>query len=175
MKNVMFVLGLMLFASTSFGSSKWYNSSGTNLGVKSDVKCGSGVSCSVVAGKVVITFPTGDGTSTHVGFLQSQAGTSTVDAGDLGITFCGGTILGGYGTTVALPNAALALGCRYTFVTTSGQSIVDTDGTDQIIGLTDVAGDKITNSTAGNSVTLESVGANSWAPVAIYGTWADGN
>lgn len=175
MKNFMVVLGLVFFASTSFGSSKWYNSSGTKLGIYSDVKCGSGVSCSVVSGKVQITFPTGDGTSAHVGFLQSQAGTSTVDAGDLAIPFCGGTILGGYSTTVILPNAALALGCRYTFVTTSGGSIVDTDGTDQIIGLTNSAGDKITNATAGNSVTLEAVSANEWAPIAIYGTWADGN
>jgi hypothetical protein len=48
-------------------------------------------------------------------------------------------------------------------------------GTDStILGLTSSAGDAISNSTVGNTVTLTYT-AQGWVATAIYGTWADAN
>lgn len=171
MRNIILSLVMLFVTATAFGSSKWINQSNAVLGVKSEVKCSTGLTCTVVNGKINIAV-----TGAQSGFLQTQSGTSTVDAGDLSSSYCGGTIVGGYATTVVLPEASTVLGCRFTFVSTSQPSIVDpADTSDQILGLTNAAGDSITNATNGNSVVLEAVGANSWAPVAIYGTWSDSN
>lgn len=84
---------------------------------------------------------------------------------------------GATGTLVYnLPEASTVVGCRITFTTYAAQTIgVNPGDADQILALTNAAGDSITNATAGNSVTLLATDDTNWIAVAIYGTWADGN
>lgn len=77
----------------------------------------------------------------------------------------------------ALPEASTAHGVQITFVvTTGGQNFdINPDDADQILGLTDAAGDAIRCSTAGSTVTLLCVDDTNWVVVSSYGTWADAN
>lgn len=118
---------------------------------------------------------TGDGGDALSGFLQNQVASSTTT---LTAAQCGSTIIGGGTHTLTLPEASTVLGCRYTFINSGSDTItVDpNDGTDQILVLTNAAGDSLTNGTAGNSLVIEAIGDDAWAPVgAEKGTWTDAN
>lgn len=97
-----------------------------------------------------------------VTLTAQQSGALLTNKGDLGAQ------------VVTLP--AAAAGLNYCFFTYAAQQIaVDPATGDKIVVLTDAAGDKITNATAGNSICLVAVDATDWVAVAINGTWADGN
>lgn len=83
------------------------------------------------------------------------------------------------GTTFTLPEASTAKGCRYTFVVSeTGQQIaVDLDGADVFLHLSLGAGDKMTSSTLGDTITVEAVSDSQWAIISVYplaADWADG-
>jgi hypothetical protein len=76
-----------------------------------------------------------------------------------------------------LPEASTVLGCRLTFVVLNATAFnIDPDAADQILLLTDAAGDRIVADAVGESVVLEAVSASQWAVVgAEKGTWSDNN
>lgn len=76
--------------------------------------------------------------------------------------------------TVTLPGAAKGLTyCAY--VAAAQVVTVDPATGDQILALTNAAGDKITNSTPGSSVCLTALDGTYWAALTPQGTWADAN
>lgn len=117
----------------------------------------------------------GDGGDQLVGFLNNQvAATATT----LTAAQCGSTIINASGAVeVELPEASTVLGCRYTFIVGSANALtIDPDAADQILLLTNAAGDSLAADAAGESVTLEAISASQWAPVgAEKGTWTDSN
>jgi hypothetical protein len=83
----------------------------------------------------------------------------------------------GNGTVFTLPEASTVLGRDITFVVLAAQNldINPYDSTDQILGLTNAAGDAIRNATIGGTVTLLAVGNDAWVVQSSYGTWSDAN
>lgn len=163
MKKTLLLLALV----TSVGalaSVRWFDVDGQELGTVSEAKCGAGVTCSVVSGKVSI------GVGLH---SQTTGASVTATAAK-----CGGTYISSGITTITLPEASTVLGCRYTFIVgTANNLVIDpADGTDQIVLLTDAAGDSLTADAVGESIVLEAIAADSWAPVGKeQGTWTDTN
>lgn len=89
---------------------------------------------------------------------------------------CGATFINSGAVVMNLPEASEVLGCRLTFVTNNASNFdVNPDDADQILALTNAAGDAIRNATVGNSVTLEAISASGWTAVAINGTYTDVN
>lgn len=170
---------------------QYLNSSDVVIGNFSKVKCGTNVSCSQVAGRVVMSVGSedivGDGADQLYGFLQNQIASTTTT---LTAAQCGSTVVSNSADVVTLPEASTVLGCRYTFVcgTADDFDINPNDGTDQIVqvsttnGTTGVvtlapsAGDAIRCTDIGGSITLEAIGANAWAQVGGgNGIWTDVN
>jgi hypothetical protein len=129
----------------------------------------------------------GIGTTTFAGFSQVQTASTTVA---LTAAQCGTTLVSNSADTMTLPEASTVLGCRYTFVcgTTDDFVVNPADGTDAIGTVVSVtgtntttvlapsAGDSITCTDIGSSITIEAVGANLWASIgAANGTWTDTN
>lgn len=117
---------------------------------------------------------TGAGTGALSGFFQKQvAATATT----LTAAQCGSTVINSGAVQIELPEASTVLGCRYTFITGNGSNFdVNPDNADQILVLTNAAGDAIRNATLGNSVTIEAISASEWAPVGKeQGTYTDIN
>lgn len=82
----------------------------------------------------------------------------------------------GEGIVLNLPEASTAIGVRYTFVTVTAQNLdINPDDADQILVLTNAAGDAIRNATAGNTVTLLAIDATNWVVIGEKGTWSDAN
>ena len=116
----------------------------------------------------------GDGGDTLVGLLQSQVASTTTT---LTAAQCKSTIVNDSADVVSLPEASTVLGCRYTFIVGNVSNFdINPDNADQIMLLTDAAGDAIRADAIGESVTLEAISASAWAPVgAEKGTWTDVN
>jgi len=78
------------------------------------------------------------------------------------------------GAVFALP--AATAGDVYTFVVAAAQNMdINPDDADQILGLTNAAGDAVRNATIGGSVTLLAIDATNWVVIGSYGTWSDVN
>jgi hypothetical protein len=77
--------------------------------------------------------------------------------------------------TYTLP--AAARGMIFRFGVASAQTLkVDPQNDDQIIGLTDVQGDKIASDmTIGTAITLVALDSTNWLPIPSRGTWTDDN
>ena len=76
--------------------------------------------------------------------------------------------------TFTLPAASVQENFRAAFRVMAAQALrIDPDGTDQIIGLTNAGGDRISSSTIGETITLVSDGGTSWYVDKSYGTWSD--
>jgi len=122
----------------------------------------------------------GDGATTVVGTKAVE----TTDIDNETVTIAqSGTVFNNSGdadgTTFTLPEASTALGCWYTFVVTeTGQQIaIDLDGSDVFLHLSLGAGDKMTSSTLGDTITVSAVSATQWGIISVYPTaadWADG-
>lgn len=124
------------------------------------------VTVSASAGNV-----TGPGTGFIAGFKKQlvAATATTITAAQ-----CGSVFYNSGAVEINLPEASTVLGCVLTFVTLNAANFdVNPDNADQILGLTNAAGDKIRNATIGNTVTLMAVSASQWVDVASYGTWID--
>lgn len=246
MKKLLLTLAL-LTTTGAFASMRFFDSSGVQLGIKSDFQCSTGVTCSISSGKLLmVSSPTlvtplvmkaadaadssltlqadnsddsgddwkltstasgnafvlsndasgsqvakvsvaastgnvtfaggliGSGASTLVGFLKNQvAATATT----LTVAQCGSSVINSGAVAINLPEASTALGCRFTFITGNASNFdVNPDDADQILVLTNAAGDSIRNATLGNSVVLEAISASQWAPVGKeQGTYSDIN
>jgi len=82
--------------------------------------------------------------------------------------------------TLTLPEASTCKGLAYAFYVYTAQTfgVNPSDTQDQIIGLTNAAGDSITSSTVADSVKLTAIGDDTWGVDSIYPTntdWADAN
>lgn len=154
-------------------------SNGTSLKLFNKIDCSTGMTCTKVKDRFVMTVGgssgdiVGDGTDKLYGYLQNRilATATTLTAAQ-----CGSTVYNGGAVEINLPEASTVLGCRYTFVTANAANFdVDPDAADQILIQTNAAGDMIRNATLGNTITLEAISASQWVVVGILGTWADAN
>ena len=118
---------------------------------------------------------TANGGITPVRKIYAKTAAYTVTAADMGAVF---TNLGASGTVVlTLPEASTVLGQEIWFNVLANYSlnVNPADGTDQIVGMTNSAGDSINANVTGASAGLRAVGNDTWAPVASYGSWTDAN
>lgn len=185
------MFSIFLLSTTSYASMAFYDSSNVSLGVHNAFKCGAGTSCSLVGSKFVITsgpsFSTGafsgavtvggdlsgDGGDALYGFKQKQvaATATTITAAQ-----CGDTFYNSGAVVINLPEASTAVGCRLTFVTANASNFdINPDDADQILVLTNAAGDAIRNATLGNTVVLQALNASQWVEISAVGTWSDIN
>lgn len=75
-----------------------------------------------------------------------------------------------------LADASTWLGCAQTFVVTAAYAeVVNPADGDQILLLTNAAGDALSCATVGSTITLVAIGDNSIVSFAREGTWADAN
>jgi hypothetical protein len=157
-----FVIGiLMLFSFSAFAGFQAFNGE-QDLNIFNKVKCAGGIECSKAGDKLMV-----------------QAGGSVVAAtsGTLTSAQCGSTFLSSGAVEIDLPDASTVLGCEYTFIVGNASNmVIDPSVGDQILLLTDSAGDSITADAVGESVKLKAISANAWAVVgAEKGTWSDTN
>lgn len=155
---------IAILSASAYASVHFYDKDSTSLGPKAEVKCTQGVACQVVSGKVEI----------GVGQHDQVNGASTVATA----AKCGATYISSGSATITLPEASTVLGCRYTFIVgaVATLAIDPADSTDQIVLLTNAAGDSLAADAVGESIVLEAIAADSWAPVGKeQGTWTDSN
>lgn len=115
----------------------------------------------------------GSGVNTSTGFLNKlvAATATTITA-----TQCGSTFYNSGAVVINLPEASTAIGCKLTFVTMNASNFdVNPDDADQILVLTNAAGDAIRNATLGNTVVLQAMSASQWVEISAVGTWTDIN
>ena len=126
-----------------------------------DLKCGRNIEC----------VQDGNGIKLSVDQEQESIGAATTLTADQ----CGSTIINSGAYEVTLPEASVSLGCRYTFIVGAASNLtIDPDDADQIVLLTNAAGDSLVADAIGESVVLEAISASAWAPVgAVQGTWTD--
>lgn len=163
----LFTLAVLLCL-PAVSSVRIFDSSDTELGNFVDVKCSSNLSCAHVSGKLVVDIDNVDGV------LQTQvaATATTITAAQCGSTFINSGVI-----EMELPEASTVLGCRLTFIVGAAAALtIDPDAADQILLLTDAAGDSLVADAAGESLVLEAISATQWAPVgAEKGIWTDSN
>lgn len=146
------VLALALTTLPAFASMRFFDINDVQLGIESELKCGTSVNCSIVSGKLVMS--------------RSYQTRITATATTLVASQCGSTVINSGAVAINLPEASAVLGCRFTFITANASNFdVNPDDADQILVLTNAAGDSIRNATLGNSVVLEAISASQWAPV----------
>jgi cytoskeletal protein CcmA (bactofilin family) len=127
---------------------------------------------------------TGDGDGQIEGFVSQVE--DVTGANSIAITECGRTYTntGAVGQVVqTLPEASTAIGCKLCFAVTAAQqhNINPNDGVDQILGLTDAAGDSVQSNAAGDYLCVEAVGNDAWVVTATNNStnnadgWADAN
>lgn len=156
-------LSLVFLPVMASASVRVFNTSGTELGNFNDVKTGNGLTVTKTAGKALVSL------------FSTQSSVS----GDLSATKCGMTITSDATDDYNLPAITSSiLGCRFTFIVggAAGKVLrVNPADANQILLLTNAAGDSVTADNAGESLTLEAIQPG-WAPVgAEKGTWTDSN
>jgi hypothetical protein len=120
------------------------------------------------------------GTYTNSMFVTTVSPSTTdkaLTASDMGKVW---TNTGAEATIVyTLPEASTVIGRDILFVITASQTMTINpyDATDQILGITNSAGDSIGNQYIGDSITLSAIGDDSWAVTAkqqkLDGSWKD--
>lgn len=165
MRNKILALALLFMATPALASVRAFNSSGSNLGVFSDVKCQGSLSCSQVSGKLSI------GTTGGVTPVTAASAT-TITASQ-----CGGTFVSAAAIEMELPEASAVIGCTLTFVVGAVANFtIDPDAADVILLAASSAGDSLIADAIGESIVLRAISATQWAVVgAPYGTWTDSN
>jgi galactitol-specific phosphotransferase system IIB component len=116
---------------------------------------------------------TGSGSNSISGFVDELvlATATTITASQ-----CGQTFYNSGAIEMELPEASTVLGCKLTFVVMNAAAFhVDPDAADLILNSTNVAGDRILNSTLGSSITITALSASQWAVTSVNGTWTDAN
>lgn len=132
----------------------------TNSTSATTINAGSGNI--VIAGDITGTGPatTVNGLAAPIEAFTGAANNLTIDESGKVFTNAGD----GDGSGHVLPEGSTANGVSYTFVVLAAQTLnIDpADGTDQILGLTDGAGDSIQSAAIGDSITLTCVGDDAW-------------
>ena len=167
MKGLFLVLLLVVtLMSTAFAGFEGRNDDAL-VGVYSRINCGTGVECT---GNTLGIF-----NIATTGGLESQieATATTITESQCGSTFInsGAVII-----QMELPEASTVPGCRLTFITqTATAFLINPDDDDQILITTNATGDRISNATLGNSITLQAIDGTNWGQAAMVGTWTDAN
>ncbi|KKN74427.1 hypothetical protein LCGC14_0390470 [marine sediment metagenome] len=125
-------------------------------------------------GAVVVTIPDGGAGTLLVPTYLAYTASGNIDADE-----CWGGVLANTGASIDivldLPTAVAGMRLSFTLTVASDVDLNPFAG-DTILVLTDSAGDAISSAaTAGNSITLHAVDANSWLAISIDGTWSDAN
>jgi len=172
MKRILTLI-TMVASMNAFASLKFFDQSNLQLGIKTELKCGSNMLCSVSEGKLLLA----EGTlvaSTTVAITAAQ---------------CGSTFVSNSADVMTLPEASTVLGCRLTFVcgTADDFDVNPADATDTI-GITGSvtgtntttvlapsAGDALRCTDIGAGFQLQAVGANLWAVLGTNGIITDVN
>lgn len=164
MKFTAMLLVSLFMGFSAFAGVRVYNGT-TDLGIASDLRCSSGMTCSKVGGKIQLV-------STHNSAnTQVAATTTTITAAQ-----CGNTFYNTATATMTLPLASTVIGCSYTFLVLNASNfVVDANAVDQILVLTNAVGDSVTNGTIGGVLILRAAAANKWVVTTTQGTWTDTN
>ena len=88
---------------------------------------------------------------------------------------CNDTIATNTGAFVATLPVAVIGQCVTFYHLTAGNYVVNPNGIERILTLTDANGDSILSATVGDSIELCAIAASQWAAVARVGTWSDNN
>jgi hypothetical protein len=117
---------------------------------------------------------TGDGGDSISGFLEKQV---TATATTITAAQCGSTFINAGAIEMELPEASTVLGCQLTFIVGNASNFtIDPDAADQLMLVTDAAGDSLIANAIGESIVIQAISASAWAPVsAEKGTWTDSN
>lgn len=102
--------------------------------------------------------------------VAAKTGNYTVTTADTGTT-----IKSSGAITMTLPGAAAGL--QYCIVNYDGSDLtIDfTDATDVALNEVNSPGDRVTNTTAFDSICLQAIDTTNWVTISSLGTWADGN
>lgn len=159
----MVIVGLFLTV-TAFAGFGAFNGT-TNLGVLANIKCSTGTTCTKIGDKLQIT-----AVAAPAAFIAATAVTLTASQ-------CGTTYYNTGAVVITLPkSSASLLNCTFHFVTMNASNFdINPDTADQILILTNAAGDAIRNATLGNNITLKAVSATQWVQMAGVGTYTDVN
>lgn len=133
------------------------------IGAGVDLRCGANISCVKQANGVLMSVEQEqESMSANLTLTSAMCGSSVINSGSF---------------TATLPEASANLGCRFTFIVGAASELtIDPDDADQIVLLTNAAGDSLVADAIGESVVLEAISASAWAPVgAEQGTWTDSN
>lgn len=138
---------------------------GKSLGIFDTIACIDGTECSRLKGKFQM----------KVSGIQDTTVSGATDA--LTDDACGKSFKNSAAAVVTLPAAVAAnVGCKITFLVGHASNYdINPNGTDQIMILTNAAGDAIRNATVGGTVTLQILAAGQWASLGVSGTWTDIN
>jgi len=138
-----------------------------SLGIAKGFKCVAGLNCTLNKKTGDLQVQLVGGTLT----APTVASTSTIATEQ-----CGTMFINSATATMTLPTATSSVGCVLHFAVANASAfIVNPNGTDRILGLTDANGDAISNSTVGGTVTLRAMNATQWVVMGSYGTWTDAN
>lgn len=158
------VLLTSLLLSTTIFAFEAFNSS-QSLDIFNKIQCTDGTVCVKASDKVQIT--------TYGALNEQVAATATTITSDQ----CGATFINTAAVVINLPEASAVLGCRLTFVVGHASNFdINPDDADQILTLTNAAGDAVRNATVGGSFVVEAISASQWSLIgAQTGTWTDIN
>ncbi len=165
MKWLLSLVFTMFAFSTAHAGFQGIDQTGKTQGVFDTMECKEGLECSRMKANFQV----------KVSGIQSIAVSGATDA--LTSADCGKTFKNSAAAVVTLPAIPAALvGCKITFVVGHASNYdVNPNGTEQILGLTNAAGDAIRNATLGGSVTLIASAVGLWTSLGTVGTWTDVN
>lgn len=161
----LFVFATMFAFTPAHAGFEGINQSGVSLKIFDKLECTDGLECSRFKGKFQVKV-SGEMDTTVSGATDSL----TDDA-------CGKSFKNSAAAVVTLPAiASTNIGCKITFMVANASNYdINPDGTDQILVLTNAAGDSIRNATLGGAVTLQAMATGQWVSLGVTGTWTDNN
>lgn len=159
--SMLLIATLTLFSVTANAGFEGLNQ-GVSLKLFNRIDCSSGMSCSKVKDKFVIS---------KTGGLEPIVAATAVT---ITSSQCSSAFYNTAAVQIFLPLAANVVGCTVSFVTLNASNFdVKPSSTDQILAITAGATFKVRNATVGNSITLRAVASGKWVVVSNYGTWTD--
>ncbi len=181
MKRTILIFLVAAFANfDAHASIKAFNNSGVDLGHFADMKCSNNLTCTQEAGKLLVSPSSanaGPGSGALYGYLNNRI---TSVSPSLTAAQCGSTVINTVSSSVTLPEASSVLGCEYSFFVfapaDNAPMVLTPASGDKILTLASAAGDRVTNSVSGSSLTLQAIGIDQWGVLGKeQGTWNDSN
>lgn len=159
--TVFSILTMLAFSMPAHAGFRAYKDT-TDLKVAAGLRCSGGMTCPMENGAILKIRPGITGMIT-----VGAATTLTADQ-------CGETFINSGAFIATLPLASTVIGCQYTFATNNASTWGPrANAADQILVATTGVGRAATNSTLGNTITIQATAANRWVQLAVVGTWAD--